>query len=424
MKSALESRYDELYLDCVHCGLCLSSCPTYRVLGNEMDSPRGRIYLMRALDEGRTSITDTFVDHMFRCLDCRACETVCPSGVRFGHMMEDTRARIVNERSTNWIMRLTLNHIFPHPSRFHLAARLLQIYNQSGLSGFLRSTGLLERFAPDYAAAEKMMPDIAPSSGVVPGIVYSAVGRPRGRVAFFAGCVMNSVLGELNRASVGLLTRAGYDVVVPDGQVCCGALANHAGLRDTARGMARSNLPAFRLEGVEAIIVNASGCGAMLSEYPLLVEGAEAFSLKVLDLASFLGTTSIADHFTERMELRVGYDDPCHLIHAQGVSQPPRDLIQSIPGLEYVEVDGADQCCGSAGVYSLTERELSMEILDRKMEQIRAANLDVLVTGNPGCLFQFQYGARRQGMKLEVVHLAELLTRALGASTGPARRTP
>ena len=311
MKSTLEARHDELYLDCVHCGLCLSSCPTYRVLGNEMDSPRGRIYLMRALDEGRTSITDTFVDHMFRCLDCRACETVCPSGVRFGHMMEDTRARIVNERSTNWIMRLTLNHIFPHPGRFHLAARLLQIYNQSGLSGFLRSTGLLERFAPDYAAAEEMMPDIAPGSGVVPGNVYSAVGRPRGRVAFFAGCVMNSVLGELNRASVGLLTRAGYDVVVPDGQVCCGALANHAGLRDTARGMARSNLPAFRLEGVEAIIVNASGCGAMLSEYPLLVEGAEAFSLKVRDLASFLGTTSIADHFTERMELRVGYDDPC-----------------------------------------------------------------------------------------------------------------
>jgi glycolate oxidase iron-sulfur subunit len=151
----------------------------------------------------------------------------------------------------------------------------------------------------------------------------------------------------------------------------------------------------------------------MLSEYPLLVEGAEAFSLKVLDLASFLGTTSIADHFTERVELRVGYDDPCHLIHAQGVSQPPRDLIQSIPGLEYVEVDGADQCCGSAGVYSLTERELSMEILDRKMEQIRAADLDVLVTGNPGCLFQFQYGARRHGMKLEVVHLAGLLTRSL-----------
>ncbi len=415
MKSTLEARHEELYLDCVHCGLCLSSCPTYKVLGNEMDSPRGRIYLMRALDEGRASMTDTFVEHMFRCLDCRACETVCPSGVRFGHMMESTRARIVEERSTNWILRFTLNHIFPYPGRFHLAARCLQLYRQSGFSGFLRSTGLLKRLLPDYAAAEEMMPEeVEPGLGVTPGSVYSARGRPIGRVAFFSGCVMNSVLGRLNTESVGLLTGAGYDVVVPDGQVCCGALANHAGFQDTARRMALSNLRAFSLDGVEAIIVNASGCGAMLAEYPLLVEGAEAFSGKVCDLTSFLGTTSIADRLTRRLELRVGYDDPCHLIHAQGVSQPPRDLIQTIPGVRYVEVDGADECCGSAGVYSLTQRELSMEILDRKMEKIRAANLDVLVTGNPGCLFQFQYGARRHGMKLEVVHIAELLTRALG----------
>lgn len=418
MTGTTEARHEELYLDCVHCGLCLSSCPTYRVLGNEMDSPRGRIYLMRALDEGRASITDTFVDHMFRCLDCRACETVCPSGVRFGRMMEDTRARVVKERSAHWIMRLTLNHIFPYPGRFHLAARLLQLYSKSGLSGFLRSTGLLERFAPQYATAEKMMPEVELASGVLPGTVYSARGRPKGRVAFFSGCVMNSVRGDLNRASVGLLTRAGYDVVVPDGQSCCGALANHAGLQDTARGMALSNLPAFPVESVDAIIVNASGCGAMLSEYPMLVEGAEEFGEKVRDLAEFLAGTSIADHLTERLELRVGYDDPCHLIHAQGVSQPPRDLIQSIPGVEFVEVEGADQCCGSAGVYNLTEPELSMEILDRKMEQVRAANLDVLVTGNPGCLFQFQYGARRHGMKLEVVHIAELLTRALGDRRG------
>ena len=418
MRAEVEARHEDLYLDCVHCGLCLPSCPTYRVLGNETDSPRGRIYLMRAFDEGRASITDSFAEHMFRCLDCRACETVCPSGVQFGHMMEEMRATIVEKRSTDWISRLMLQHVFPHPGRFHLLARLLQLYSKSGLSSFLRSTGLLKRIAPEYAAAEELMPELEPATGLEPGNVYSAFGRARGRVALFAGCVMNSMLGGVNRSTVGLLNAAGYDVAVPADQICCGALANHSGIQSTASEMARTNVAAFPLDGLDAVIVNASGCGAMLAEYPLLVEGAAELSSRVQDLSSFLVSTSIAERLTLRVEQRVGYDDPCHLLHAQGVRQPPRTLLEAVPGVELVEVEGADECCGSAGVYNLTQRELSMEILDRKMERVRWAALDVLVTGNPGCLFQLQYGARRHGLTLEVVHIAEFLARALRPAAG------
>ena len=413
MSAPAQSRYDELYLDCVHCGLCISSCPTYRVLGNEMDSPRGRIYLMRAFDEGRAQITDTFSDHMFRCLDCRACETVCPSGVQFGHMMEEMRGKIVDERPANPLIRFVLNHLFPYPWRFQLASRLLGLYRQSGVSDFLASTGLLRRLAPAIADAEAMTPHVEFESGVVGGAVYPAVDQAVGRVALFSGCVMNSLLGEINKATVRLLQVAGFDVIVPEEQICCGALANHAGLRQTAASMATRNVSVFEDVVADAIIVNASGCGAMLTEYPLLIEGAEATAARVSDISSFLESTSIAQRLTETLNLRVGYDDPCHLLHALGVGDQPRALLGSIPGIEYVEVHGADECCGSAGIYNLTEPDLSREILDRKMERVAAANLDVLVTGNPGCLFQLQYGARRHGLKLEVVHLVELLDRAI-----------
>ncbi len=404
-----------LYLDCVHCGLCLSSCPTYRVLGNEMDSPRGRIYLMRAYDEGRAKITDSFVEHMFRCLDCRACETVCPSGVHFGHMMEEMRGKIVDERSTAWISRLVLKHVFPYPWRFQFAARMLQLYLLSGLQEFVRESGLLRRVAPRMAAAEALMPDIGMESGLARDSHYRAEGRRQGTVAFFSGCVMNSMLGSINRSSVRLLTAAGYDVVVPGNQICCGALANHAGLRTTAKQMARSNIAAFPIEQLDAIIINASGCGAMLKEYPLLIDGAEAFSSKVKDIAEFLVSTRIFERLKTPMERRVGYDDPCHLVHGQGIRTEPRTLLKAIPGIQFVEIEGADQCCGSAGIYNITQNELSMEILDRKMEKIQKAHIDVLATGNPGCMFQFRYGAQKFGMHLEVVHPVELLAHSLGA---------
>lgn len=405
-----------LYLDCIHCGLCLSSCPTYRVLGNEMDSPRGRIYLMRAFDEGRAKITDTFVEHMFRCLDCRACETACPSGVHFGHMMEEMRGRIVDERPAHWIAKLMLKHVFPYPWRFQVASRMLQLYRVTGIQSFIRSTGLMERIAPDMAAAEALMPEIGMERGVTLDTHYPAEGKKQGTVAFFSGCVMNSMLGNINKASVRLLTAAGYDVMIPARQICCGALANHAGLRETAKDMARENIAAFPVENLDAIIINAAGCGAMLKEYPVLVEGAEGFSSKVKDISEFLASTRIFDRLKNPLKQRVGYDDPCHLIHGQGIKNEPRKLLKAIPGIQLVEIEGADQCCGSAGIYNITQNELSMEILDRKMEKIQKAGIDVLATGNPGCMFQFKYGAKKAGMKLDVVHPVELLARSLGVS--------
>jgi glycolate oxidase iron-sulfur subunit len=379
-----------------------------------MDSPRGRIYLMRALDEGRARITDTFSEHMFRCLDCRACETVCPSGVHFGQMMEDTRADIVRQQPAHWIARLILRHVFPYPRRFHLASRLMQIYQHSGMQTAVRATGLLKLVAPGMAKAEALMPELPLESGVELGKTYAAEGERVGTVAFFTGCVMNSMLGSINRASVRLLNAAGYDVVVPSDQICCSALANHAGLRDTAVEAARRNMDAFSSPQIEAVLVNAAGCGAMLKEYPHIQEGTAGFSAKVKDISEFLATTRLASRLKVPLKKRVGYDDPCHLIHGQRIKTEPRQLLKAIPGIEFVEVEGADQCCGSAGIYNIVQNDLSMAILDAKMEQIRKARLDVLATGNPGCMFQFRYGARRAGLNLEVAHPVELLARSLG----------
>lgn len=402
-----------LYLDCVHCGLCLPSCPTYRVLGSEMDSPRGRIYFMRAYDEGRAKITDSFIEHMFRCLDCRACETACPSGVHFGQMMEEMRGKIAAEQPPHWFLRLLLEHVFPYPWRFQFVSRLLQVYAHSDLQGFIRESGFLSRMAPRIAATEALMPDTEFESGLPLGSRYRGEGPKQGTVAFFTGCVMNAMLGSINWSSVRLLTAAGYDVVVPSGQICCGALANHAGLCATATAMARVNTDSFSAEPFDAIIVNAAGCGAMLKEYPLLIEGAEAFSSKVKDIAEFLVSTCIFDRLNKPLERCVGYDDPCHLVHGQGIRSEPRELLQAIPGIRFVEVEGANQCCGSAGIYNMTQNELSMQILDGKMELIRRANIEILVTGNPGCMFQLSYGARRLGLEMEVAHPVELLARSL-----------
>ena len=232
---------------------------------------------------------------------------------------------------------------------------MLQLYRVTGMQAFVRATGLLKAVAPKMAAAEALMPEIGIESGVPLGGSYRAEGKKEGTVAFFTGCVMNSMMGSINRASVRLLTAAGYDVIVPPEQICCGALANHAGLRDTAGEMARTNIKAFPVDKLDAIIINAAGCGAMLKEYPLLIDSAEGFSSKVKDISEFLVSTKIFDRLRVPLEGRVGYDDPCHLIHGQGVKFQPRKLLKAIPGINLVEVEGADQCCGSAGIYNITQ---------------------------------------------------------------------
>jgi glycolate oxidase iron-sulfur subunit len=307
-----------------------------------------------------------------------------------------------------------LQHVFPYRGRFQLVARLLQIYQRSGLQAAVQATGLLKTFAPAMARSEELMPDLPIESGLVMGQTYPAEDERVGTVAFFTGCVMNSMLGSINRASVKLLNAAGYDVVVPNEQVCCSALAQHAGLRDTAVAAAKANVAAFSDPRIEAVLINAAGCGAMLKEYPHITDGAGEFSAKVKDISEFLATTRLASRLKVPLNKRVGYDDPCHLIHGQGVKAEPRKLLRAIPGIEFVEVEGADQCCGSAGIYNITQNEISMAVLDAKMEQIKRAKVDILATGNPGCMFQFRYGAKRAGLNLEVVHPVELLARSLG----------
>lgn len=402
----------KLYLDCVHCGLCLSSCPTYRELGSEMDSPRGRIYLMRAFDEGRTTITDSFVEHMYRCLDCRACETACPSGVHFGQMMEDMRAEITSRHTKHGVEQMILEYVFPYPRRFRAAAALLKFYQRSGLQRLLRSSKILERLSPALARAERLSPQVDRGGGVKLGGFFPAEGTRQGTVAFFTGCVMNSVMGSVNRSSIRLLVAAGFDVTVPANQVCCGALANHSGLREVTRSMARSNLAAFPKD-VDAIIINAAGCGSTLKEYHLLLDDASGFSSRVQDISEFLAKTRIAERLRKPLRGRVGYDDPCHLVHGQRVREEPRQLLRAIPGIEFIEVEEADRCCGSAGTYNLSQPELSQQILDAKMRAVSKARLDVLVTGNPGCIFQLRYGAEQHRLKLRVVHPVDLLAEAL-----------
>jgi glycolate oxidase iron-sulfur subunit len=273
---------------------------------------------------------------------------------------------------------------------------------------------LLGSLAPGLAAAEALTPKVESGPGITLDTVHRAEGQRVGTVAFFTGCVMNSMLGRINRASVRLLQAAGYDVVVPGAQICCGALANHAGLQDTAAQMARVNVGAFAGPEIEAVIVNAAGCGAMLKEYRHLLPDATGFSSKVKDISEFLAGTRIREKLRRPLRRRVGYDDPCHLIHGQGVRGEPRSLLAAIPEIQFVEIEGADQCCGSAGIYNITQNAISMQILDAKMEKIRAAGIEVLVTGNPGCMFQFRYGAGRAGIHLEVVHPVELLADAIG----------
>src|SRR3989475_812814 len=325
-----------LYLDCIHCGLCLSSCPTYRVLGAEMDSPRGRIYLMRALDEGRAKIADSFIEHMFRCLDWRAWETACPSGVHFGQMMEEMRGKIVEENPAHWFSRWMLQYVFPYPWRFQIASRLLELYRVSGIQAMIRETGLLRFLAPRMADAEELMPEIGIERGVTLDSFYRAEGRKQGTVAFFTGCVMNSMLGSINRSSIRLLNAAGYDVIVPGEQICCGALANHAGLRDTAKEMARKNIAAFPIEDLDAVIINAAGCGAMLKEYPLLIDGAERFSAKVKDIAEFLVSTRIFARLKLPLERRGGCCDSLPFFSRPKILNQARTLLKDHSGNSYL----------------------------------------------------------------------------------------
>ncbi len=417
------------YARCVHCGLCLSACPTYRLWNLEADSPRGRIHQMIGISqseftnggEDHVPVTASFVDHIDKCLDCRACETACPSGVEYGKLVEHARAVIERDYQRPIFSRLARHLVFrnllPHPNRIAAAARLLRFYQRSGLQNLARSTGILKLLG--LADRERLLPRIDDSFFFTQlGRTFPALGPRRARVALFAGCVAQVTFTQLNEATVRVLTANGCDVVVPGGQLCCGALAAHAGVRDAARDLARKNIAAFLREDFDAIVTNAAGCGSTLKEYDHLFapdepehEQAIAFRVKVRDVTEFLDALGLSAPLNP-LPLRVTYQDSCHLLHGQKVRNAPRNLLRAIPSLEFVELPYSEICCGSAGVYNVTQTKTSLDLLAEKMGHAAATRAQTIVTANPGCLLQLRAGAQIHHTGQEVLHVVELLDRA------------
>ena len=402
----------ERTLDCVHCGLCLPACPTYRETGRESSSPRGRIYMLRAVAENRAPLNDVIAEEAYLCLGCRACETACPSGVKFGSMLELARAEI--DRSglrKGWPVQLerwALRRLVANPRRLSLAISLLRVVQR------LRIDRLVVALFPRaWRELYALAPVVPPASERRPLPPFTpALGKKRGRVALFVGCVMPELFGAVNAATVRVLSRNGFEVVVPASQGCCGALHAHVGDLDFARDLARRNLEAFAAVDFDAVIVNSAGCGAVLRELEEWLPG-EGSSLAgwVRDVSEFLDGVGIRPP-EGRIESRVCYDAPCHLVHGQRVDAAPRRLLEQIPGLELQAHDDPTGCCGAAGIYNLTHRAMSRAILDRKIRSLKAADPDYIATGNPGCLMQLRGGVAAAGMRAAVVHPIELLDRA------------
>jgi glycolate oxidase iron-sulfur subunit len=420
----------EDYARCIHCGLCLNHCPTYKLWGLEADSPRGRIRQMLLVDQGALELGASFVKHIDQCLDCRACETACPSGVEYGKLVEDARAQIEIHYRRSLPSRaarsLVFRHLLPYPRRIAATARLVRFYQRSGLQRVARASGLLRLFG--MADRERLMPAIDSE------FFYSALGKTfpargarRARVAFFAGCIAQVSFAELNRATIRVLTANGCEVVVPANQTCCGALAAHAGVRDVARDLARTNLDAFLAEPFDAILTNAAGCGSTLKDYDqLLAESdpaharASTFSGRMRDVTEFLAELGLTAPLHD-VPLRVTYQDSCHLLHGQKIHDAPRRLIRAVPGVELVEMKMADFCCGSAGVYNVTETKASLELLTEKMKHAAATGAPTIVTANPGCLLQLRAGAEMHSTGQQVLHVIELLDRAIAADAVATR---
>ena len=398
---------------CVHCGICLPQCPTYRVLGEEMDSPRGRVYLMRAAAEGRAELTPGLARHLDLCLGCRACETACPSGVPFGQLLEATRAQLDRKRvrareSAHATLEWALS-IFPHPDRLGALLWPLRLYQASGLRKLVRASGILAPFKR-LQAMDALLPRVLPGASSLPELI-PARGRARGRAALLTGCVQRFFFPEINLATARLLSAAGWEVVVPRGQGCCGALHLHAGRLDEFRAMARSLMAALGRD-VDIVVTNAAGCGSALKEYGhwLGDEGAERFAGLVKDISEVLVD---ADLPLGELRETVTYHDACHLAHGQRVRAQPRELLRRIPGLTLVELPDSDLRCGSAGVYNLLEPEMAAELGRRKLERIRETGARIVATGNPGCIMQIAQQALEAGLTLEVMHPVTLLSRAL-----------
>ena len=413
-------------LNCVHCGLCLSACPTYRETKLETESPRGRIYLMRALSEGRLEPSRDVSRHLDLCLNCRACETACPAGVHYGLLLETTRARLLIELPPTLGERVrdfALKRIFPFPQRMELVLGAIRTSARLGLLELAQ--GPLGRLLPRFArVGAELWPAHAPDVEPVPPGVYPPYeGASKARVAWFRTCLMPGTFPATDRAAVHLLREAGATVVVPAEQTCCGSLHAHAGLRETARALARANLAWFEEDGPwDFVATDVAGCGATLREYFDLFDAgglhdakaaarARAFASRVRDVTEVLVELGLPAPRAQVPEA-IAVHDPCHLAHGQNVRTAPRALLKALPGATVVDLAGSDRCCGSAGIYNLTQPEMAARLLEEKMDTVEASGAAVIAVGNAGCLLQMEWGARQRASAARMMHPVEIIARA------------
>lgn len=418
---------DDLLHDCVHCGMCLSSCPTYRITGQEMSSPRGRLWLMKAVAEERLDLLDPLFDEqMYQCLNCRACEAVCPSGVQYGPLVEASRAQLEQHRPrplpVKVARKIGMEWLFGDSRRLRAVVGFLRLSERTGMTALVRKTGLLSKLG--MADLEALTPQIS-RKALIPGDERWEADRVNGeprQAHLFNGCVMGTVFANTNRAAARVVARNGADIDVPVGQQCCGALHVHAGMMEEARVLARQNIDAFERSGDDAILTTAAGCGAALKEYghllkddPVYAERAKRFSDRVRDVTEYLAAHPLTPP-TQRVERTVTYQEPCHLAHAQRISKQPRDLMHVIPGLNLVEMKESSLCCGSAGIYNIIREEMANELGDRKALHIMETPATEVITANPGCHMQVRASLRRNGSETRVRHIVELLDESYGGA--------
>jgi glycolate oxidase iron-sulfur subunit len=405
--------------DCVHCGFCLPACPTYVLWGEEMDSPRGRIYMMKKSTQGEAPLDQRFRLHMDNCLGCMACMTACPSGVQYDKLIEDTRAQVernIPRSIADTLFRKLLFATFPYANRLRLIALPMLLYQRSSLQRIVRATGVLRLLPKRMAAMESLLPRVPANLFKHLPTHVAATAAPRRRVGMLSGCVQQVFFQHVNEATARVLAAEGCEVVIPQSQPCCGALMVHSGLEDQAAHLARQMIATFESANVDTIVINAAGCGSTMKEYghilrddPVWASRAAAFSAKCKDISEILCDLP-AQAPRHPLAMRVAYHDACHLRHAQAIHEQPRRLLAMIPGLEVVEVEEANLCCGSAGVYNLLNPEPASQLGDRKVEKLLATKAEAVVSANPGCLLQLMSGLRRRGLQtMPTFHMVELL---------------
>jgi glycolate oxidase iron-sulfur subunit len=419
---------DEL-LNCMRCGFCLPTCPTYIESGyQESHSPRGRIALMKAVVDGLIEPDEDFERSLDLCLGCRACEPVCPSGVNYGHLLEEARDIVNQNKKFSMPVKVVRNAVFkglfPHQNRMRGLTGMIGFYQRSGLQKVARSTGVMKLFPESLSTMEKVLPQVPTMKEMKNRPEHlEAIGTKTHKVAFFSGCLMDTMFMETNNATMKLLQLAGCEIVIPKEQACCGALHGHSGEKEGAKELARRNIKAFEDTGVDFIITNAGGCGAFLVDYDHLLKDdpewkdrAQAFADKIKDISQIL--VEVGFHEKVKLELPhqvITYQDSCHLRNVMKTASAPRVLLQSINGVEFREMHNADRCCGSAGIYNIVESEMSMQLLDSKMVDAKATHAKTIVTANPGCLLQMKLGIEREGLseKMRGVHIVDLLLEAV-----------